>query len=183
MKSSITSNSLTKVCGSISSVLTCTNLASHREVREKEVQEAFEGTAADNVPKPIKDARLHAQSSANPQHIKNRDRCTLGALTSNSWKPKIKRTLKTTQGKMNLSWLFIGRAETRRQWSTCPCLAKRTSIQRPRSRASLLVQLLRLHAPHAGGTGSIPDQGTRPPQLTACCQLRAHMLWLSLCHN
>ena len=41
---------------------------------------------------------------------------------------------------------------------------------------SLLVQWLSLHAPNAGGPGSIPSQGTRSHML----QLRVHMLQLRL---
>ncbi|TEA35790.1 hypothetical protein DBR06_SOUSAS1110153, partial [Sousa chinensis] len=37
--------------------------------------------------------------------------------------------------------------------------------------ASLVVQWLRLHAPNAGGPGSIPGQGTR----SCMPQLRSHM--------
>ena len=33
---------------------------------------------------------------------------------------------------------------------------------------SLPVQWSRLHAPHAGGMGSIPDQGTRIPHAPSC---------------
>ena len=40
--------------------------------------------------------------------------------------------------------------------------------------SSLVIQQLRLHAPNAGGLGSIPCQGTRSRML----QLRARMLQL-----
>ena len=43
---------------------------------------------------------------------------------------------------------------------------------------SLLVQWLRLHAPYAGGTSSIPGQGTRSHQL----QLRVHMPQIKILH-
>ena len=43
---------------------------------------------------------------------------------------------------------------------------------------SLMVQLLRLCAPNAGGPGSIPGQGTRSRML----QLRAHILQLKILH-
>ncbi|TEA42194.1 hypothetical protein DBR06_SOUSAS6810117, partial [Sousa chinensis] len=45
---------------------------------------------------------------------------------------------------------------------------------------SLVVQRLRLHAPNAGGPGSIPGQGTR----SYMPQLRAHMPQLKepACH-
>ena len=43
---------------------------------------------------------------------------------------------------------------------------------------SLVVQWLRLHAPNAGGPGSIPGQGTR----SRMSQLRVHMLQLKLPH-
>ena len=36
--------------------------------------------------------------------------------------------------------------------------------------ASLLVQWLRLHATSAGGTGSIPGQGTKIPHAACCSQ-------------
>ena len=42
----------------------------------------------------------------------------------------------------------------------------------------LVVQWLRLHAPNAGGPGSVPSQGTRLLML----QLRAHMLRLKILH-
>ncbi|TEA40834.1 hypothetical protein DBR06_SOUSAS19710043, partial [Sousa chinensis] len=44
---------------------------------------------------------------------------------------------------------------------------------------SLVVQWLRLHAPNAGGLGSIPGQGTRSPMP----QLRVHMLQLKILHT
>ena len=72
MKLNITSNPLTKICESISNVLvqfssvqslshvlTCINLASHKENRENEGEETFEGIMADNFPKLIKDISLH----------------------------------------------------------------------------------------------------------------------------
>ena len=43
---------------------------------------------------------------------------------------------------------------------------------------SLVVQRLRLHAPNAGGLGSIPGQGTRAHMQ----QLRAHMPKLKIPH-
>ena len=43
---------------------------------------------------------------------------------------------------------------------------------------SLVVQLLKFHAPNAGSLGSIPGQGTRSQTL----QLRVHMLQLQTEH-
>ena len=44
-------------------------------------------------------------------------------------------------------------------------LAQRRGHRTRQKGVSLVVQWLRLHNPKAGGTGSIPDQGTKPHML------------------
>ena len=61
----------------------------------------------------------------------------------------------------------------------CIVKAQLSRISEPwtqRGKTSLAVQWLRLHAPNAGGPGSIPGQGTR----SHMWQLRAHMLLLKI---
>ena len=52
------------------------------------------------------------------------------------------------------------------------------TLHKGKSGTSLLVQWLRLHAPNAGGSGSIPDQGTR----SYTPQLRSFMPQLKILH-
>ena len=66
MNLDVTSNPLTKIYESISNVLTCINLASHKENRENEVEETFEGIMADNATKLMKDINLHIQKVQDP---------------------------------------------------------------------------------------------------------------------
>ncbi|TEA39970.1 hypothetical protein DBR06_SOUSAS2910009, partial [Sousa chinensis] len=51
-----------------------------------------------------------------------------------------------------------------------------TSVLKTTSRTSLVVQQLTLHAPNAGGLGSIPGQGIR----SRLRQLRVRMLQLKI---
>ena len=45
-------------------------------------------------------------------------------------------------------------------------LSRKSQTQKVTFGTSLAVQWLRLHAPSAGGMGSIPDQGTKIPHAT-----------------
>lgn len=74
MKFNITSNPLTQICESISNVLTCVNLASHKENRENEVEETFEGIMADNITKLMKDINLHIQKVQEPLNTLKTDK-------------------------------------------------------------------------------------------------------------
>ena len=62
------------------------------------------------------------------------------------------------------------------------CMTKGTAgllnYKQKHGRTSLVVQWLRLHAPNAGGSGSIPSQGTRSHVL----QQSVHMLQLKIPH-
>ena len=48
-----------------------------------------------------------------------------------------------------------------------PSTARYRNFSRKARGTSLVVQCLRLHAPNAGGSGSIPGQGTKMPQAAA----------------
>ena len=59
-------------------------------------------------------------------------------------------------------------------------------LEDPQGGTSLAVQWLRLHAPNAGGTGSIPGRGTKIPHAPQCSQrtkffLKRRSIFINLC--